>query len=235
MRPVRFQSTAPTTNAYPSGSDWAPRSHRRPVERLSHVSRQPSRRCHARPQVLEWSPCQHGAVQQLSLGFGNRVQGAALRPQIVVFASIGAAEGQGLGSRGMAMPAGKDAVGGVASGVDLGGQALEHASVNVWRLGPDASERSCRGHGTTFHDQLRKCDSAEEEQLASEINSVLVIRLSATPSATSSLVPNVDTKQPPGRSIVTATGRSSASFRSCARSKDRLRLVVRRSCGSASP
>ena len=124
MRPVRFQSTAPTTNAYPSGSDWAPRSHRGPVEKLSHVSRQPSRRCHARPQVLEWSPCQHGAVQQLSLGFGNRVQGAALRPQIVVFASIGAAEGQGLGSRGMAMPAGKDAVGGVASGVDLGGQTL---------------------------------------------------------------------------------------------------------------
>jgi hypothetical protein len=143
--------------------------------------------------------------------------------------------GQGLGSRGMAMPAGKDAVGGVASGVDLGGQALEHASVNVWRLGPDASERSCRGHGTTFHDQLRKCDSAEEEQLASKINSVLVIRLSATPSATSSLVPNVDTKQPPGRGIVTATGRSSASFPSCARSKDRLRLVVQRSCGSASP
>ena len=26
VRPVRFQSTAPTTNAYPSGSDWAPRS-----------------------------------------------------------------------------------------------------------------------------------------------------------------------------------------------------------------
>ena len=152
MRPVRFQSTAPTTNAYPSGSDWAPRSHRGPVERLSQRERLAFRpgSGHLLGEFSFNSPScvsetfldsRHGdatlgrkfsngrlvnmaPVQQLSLGFGNRVQGAALRPKIVVFASIGAAERQGLGSRGMAMPAGKDAVGGVASGVDLGGQPL---------------------------------------------------------------------------------------------------------------
>ena len=184
VRPVRFQSTAPTTNAYPSGSDWAPRSHRGPVEKLSpfldsrHGDATLGRKF-SNGRLSTWR-CTATLARLRKSSAGRRVASPnrCLRQH---------RRRRGPGPRvpGMAMPAGKDAVGGVASGVDLGGQALKHASVNVWRLGPDASERSCRGHGTTFHDQLRKCDSAEEEQLASEINSVLVIRLSATPSATS--------------------------------------------------
>ena len=181
MRPVRFQSTAPTTNAYPSGSDWAPRSHRGPVERLSQRERRAFRpgSGHLLGEFSFNSPScasetfldsRHGdatlgrkfsngrlvnmvPVQQLSLGFGNRVQGAALRPHIVVFASIGAAERQGLGSRGMAMPAGKDAVGGVASGVDLGGQPLEHAGVNSAGRTTGEQDQQRLGYSAVSHAQ----------------------------------------------------------------------------------